>query len=421
MRSVFEYLICGVLIYLTGSAWIATHEDASLFRILSVILVFLCVAYEFLFVRSMRSFERAIYAVIGCLAYFVLEYFLYSSTIFGFVLRLLWVISFIMVLFTKKTNAERFLHSFYRIMFIVALVTLIVYFPVNIFRLNVPYDYVASGNDLTFYRRYIWFFYAAGMYWVDVPFLGYRVFRLQSFFWEPGVYSVYLTYTLFYFVFKKEKKQLFQLAVIILSVLLTMSTTGICIGIGLVSVHFLRNTSIKKFYKSVLYVPLFLVAVIGIYFVWMAKKIDDNGSINASYSARMKDIIDGLGLIAKRPVFGWGYKNYHVFEFVQNMTRGSSNGLITLGYTMGIVGLIIVLYPFFASIFLANKKNRFEEIIFSMVFVLTNMTEPLILMPFMIFLVVYQYRKCWLMRKKRAKAKAINNRKMTRVMVIRQN
>lgn len=420
-RSIFEYLICGVLIYLTGSAWIATHEDASVFRILSVILIFLCVAYEFLFIKSWNSFERALFAAFGCIGFLVLEFAVYSPTLFGFSLRLMWVVSFVMVLFTKKTDVARFMKCFFRIMVCITIVTLIAYIPINLIKMDIPYNHVESNGDIYFYRRYLGFFYAAGMYLVYLPVVGIRVFRVQSFFWEPGVYAVYLTYSLFYFVFHKEKKRLSELLLLVIAMLLTYSTTGIMIGIGLVAIHCVRNSSIKKFYKSFLYVPMILVAMIGIYVVWMAKKIDESGAINGSYSARMRDIFDGLALIAKKPVFGWGYKNYAVFEFAQNMGRGSSNGLITLGYTMGIVGLIIVLYPFVASLFLANKKNRFNEIIFSTVFVLTNMTEPLIFMPFMICLVAYQYRKCWLMRRQRARLKSCTNKKMSRVIVIRQN
>lgn len=399
-KALLEYLICFLLIYLSGSAAISTNEDASTFRILSVILIGLCIAYELAYLKSKRAIEKAIFILVCCTGFFTLELMLYSKTILGFTLRLLWIFAFVLMLYSKKTDAERFLQCIYRIVILIAFATIIVFFLVNIIQLSLPYDYVGTGKDLTFYRRYAGFFYVAGIYLRQLPFFNIRIYRLQSFFWEPGVYAIYLIFALYYFVFKKEKKQKTHIAILLISILLTFSTTGICIGIAIFAIYWVENARVQKSSKLVLFVPIALVAIIGIYIVWTTKRIDSS-VVNGSYYLRRLDIIDGLKLIAQRPLFGWGYKNYGVFETAQNLGRGNSNGLITLGYTMGIVGLGITLFPFVSSIYLSDKKTKFEEMVFSIIFVLTNMTEPVILMPFMIFFVVYQYRKCWLMKKRR--------------------
>lgn len=404
-----EYLICVLLIYLSGSAAISTDEDATVFRVLSVVLIGLCITYQLLYVKSVRSIEKAFLILIVGGAFLVIECLLYSKTMLGFSLRMFWIFAFAMILFSKKTDINRFMQCIYRVIISIAFVTLIMYFLVNIFQFNIPYDYVSSGQDLTFYRRYVGFFYAAGIYLRQLPILGIRVFRLQSFFWEPGVYAIYLIFALYYWVFKKDKKKKTHIVVLLISIFLTFSTTGICIGIAIYAIYWIRIARIQKSSKPMLFVAIALMAFIGIYVVWTTKRLDSSG-VNGSFYLRRRDIIDGLSLIVQKPIFGWGYKNYGVFEDVQKLGRGSSNGLITLGYTMGIVGLAIALYPFGASVYLSNKKNRFGESVFSILFVLTNMTEPVIFMPYMIFLVVYQYRKCWMMKNNRNTEKRIGTK-----------
>lgn len=393
LKPIVEYFICFLMIYLTGSGWISTHEDAFVFRVLSVLLIVLCMVYEFVFLKSWKSIERAFVFLFYSFIFVFLEYLLFSKTIFGFALRIMWLFAFILILFSKKSKPQIFLHCTYRIILFIAVCSLIIYFLVNIVKFDIPYDYVPYGNDRTFYRRYLGFFYAAGIYLRELPIWGIRVFRLQSFFWEPGVYAVYLIYALYYFVFKKKEKRVLEIVCLLLSIILTFSTTGICVGLALFVVYFVRNFPVNKCYRKFLYFPLGIFSLFIIYKVWIAKKTNSSGSISGSYSLRVSDIVEGIKLIAKRPIFGWGYKNYLVFENAQNLGRGSSNGLITLGYTMGLVGLFIVLFPFVANVFRSKKKVFFEEFVFLLVFVFTNMTEPLILNPFMLFLISYQYSK----------------------------
>ena len=111
-----------------------------------------------------------------------------------------------------------------------------------------------------------------------------------------------------------------------------------------------------------------------------------------SYLRRL-DLLNGLSLIAMRPIFGWGYKREGIFEALQNLGRGNSNGLITLGYNLGVIGLLLALIPFILCIIKSRKSERIKETVFSVLFILTNMTEPLIYAPFMIFLIVYEYQK----------------------------
>lgn len=399
LKSLLEYLICFLLLYLSGSAAISVNEDASTFRIFSIILIGLCFIFEFVFIRSAKPVEKAFMTAIGCVSYLFLEYLIYKETITGFFLRLLWIIAFVMIMYSAKVSIKRYFQCIYRIIILLASITLIIFFLVNIFQVDLPYNTIAYGEYSTFYKRYLGFFYTAETYLRPLPLTKIQIFRLQSFFWEPGVYAIYLVFALFYFVFEKKEKKKYQMAILLLSVFLTLSTTGICIGIVLFGIYWIKNSRINKSSKIVIVLPIVIITAIGIYITWTTKKYETT-SVTGSYNLRTRDITDGLHLIAQRPLFGWGYKNNGVFEGLQNLGRGSSNGLITLGYTMGIVGLGISIYPFIASVFISARKDRFKEIVFSIIFILTNMTEPIILMPFMICMIVYQYRKCWILKRK---------------------
>lgn len=407
IKALLEYLICFLMIYLSGSAAISTNEDASIFRILSISLIGFCLAYDLVYIKSIKSIKCAIFVLCCGILYLIIECLIYRETILGLVLRLLFVVVFVMVLCSDRVDVERFFQCVYRIVISIAVITLIMFLGVNIFKINIPYEYVANGTDPTFYRSYLGFFYTAGTYLRDFPLTEISIYRLQSFFWEPGVYAVYLVYALFYFVYVEKNKSKFHIAVLLLSIALTFSTTGICIGIALFSIYWFDNIRINKLSKIFMFIPIVLVVAVAIMIVWTTKRVESS-HVTGSYYLRRQDLIEGLRLMLQKPLLGWGYKNYYVFEIAQNLGRGCSNGLVTLGYTMGIVGLGIVLFPFFSSVYLSVKRIRLRELVFLIVFVLTNMTEPLILMPFMIFLVVYQYRKCVLLRKYRNTTREIN-------------
>ena len=104
----------------------------------------------------------------------------------------------------------------------------------------------------------------------------------------------------------------------------------------------------------------------------------------------------GIQLLLKNPIFGVGYRNDSVFTEFQGFGRGNSNGFITWCYTMGFLGIALLLIPFLINITRQkNKKERIYEFVFMMLFIALNSTEPLILTPLMWFVVSMEYAQAF--------------------------
>lgn len=389
-RDILEYAICSILIFLSGSAPISVSDDNFMFRTLAVILIILCFIYCIKYYKINKVSKRTLTVLLFCIPFMFIEYLNYKDTILGFSLRLIWVATFAFMISLDRFNADRFWECIYKIIITVSIVTLIAFVLVNITKTVTNYIYVPLGSDRYFYRRYLGFFYAARTYLRSI--CGLEFYRLQSLFWEPGVYAVYLVYALFYFIFCDRHKKKFILYVLLASLTLTMSTTGICIGIAMFFIWWVEHAKVNKKSKPLMVLPAAIVASIGIIIVW-SKKVAGSSIVKGSYYLRRLDLLNGLSLIAMRPIFGWGYKREGIFEALQNLGRGNSNGLITLGYNLGVIGLLLALIPFILCIIKSRKSERIKETVFSVLFILTNMTEPLIYAPFMIFLIVYEYQK----------------------------
>ena len=141
--------------------------------------------------------------------------------------------------------------------------------------------------------------------------------------------------------------------------------------------------------KIILLIPISAAAISLIAIVWLDKVLETNGVIN-SYYTRLSDVIISLEIWKENLFLGTGYHNENLFVITQGLGRKSSNGFLTWCYTMGLLGVILVLYPFVYRI-INDRRNRIEKIVFLVLFIVTNMTEPLMDTPIMLLIIGYQY------------------------------
>ena len=212
-------------------------------------------------------------------------------------------------------------------------------------------------------------------------------------FWEPGVYQFFLNLAIYHFMFERkgEKKKIILLYI---NLALTLSTTGMCIGILLLGIYI---TNLPKFRSSKKYLVLissFCVGVAGgyvVYVKWMESV--NNIGIGSMYT-RINDQLVGFQLFCENFLFGAGYDNTPLFEATQGWGRGSSSGFICWMYMMGIVGLVVVIYPFIKNIFRSKTQEiKRRRIILFIIFILCNFSEPLYWAPLNWFWVASEYIK----------------------------
>lgn len=399
-RGFLYYILAALLIYTSGSALTSTDAGYTIGGIMNAMI------YTFILVRFIKIFmhgkvsNRLFIMLALVLLFTLIEGVNYPSGIDGVFKRmiLLWLM-FVLAFELDKLNIQ-FDRIIFDVIFWIACISLIFFVLINLFHLQLPA--MEIRQDTLVYKNYYFLFYTAERYKTGLL-IGLPFYRLQGIFWEPGAFAVYLDLALFYALFigyddvkTKKKQQILKIIVLLVATTLTLSTTGLCIAVALVGIKFIELFRGKS--KILMIIPAALIAGSIISAVWMQKK---GISTNAwsSYNLRMNDMTNSLELWKENFLFGTGFKNTDSFEATIE-GRGNSNGLLTWCYTMGLFGAVALVFPFVRNAF--NKgKNVITQLLYCAVFLLVNMTEPIISSYFIVFLVAKEYNEYLKSTKKR--------------------
>ena len=396
INSIIFYILTFLIVYMSGSTATALISGNSLQRFIGIIISGIGLVYLMISINNRVWMRYITVAAMLTVSYGIISYLRYAGSYSHMLLRIIWFIVFIAINFYMQEKQYDFLKYVNNIIFILAVIALILFVLTTVWGKTIPHSTINSGTIV--YSNYWSIYYVANVYYIDL--FGFKLYRLQSLFWEPGVFAVFLNYALYYFIFKKEEKKSWQLIILILALVLTVSTTGIIIGIAMLAIYIIRSPHLRRI-KWLSGTLIAAVAVLAIAYVWMQKRAESNFQM-MSYSLRMQDLILGFKIFLNNPVLGTGYNNTLIFTNLQGYGRGNSNGLITWLFTMGMVGTVIMFYPFIAYIRKQNdRKKRFDECIYLALFIGINMTEPLQYSSFVIFMIVAEYVKYWRLRWRR--------------------
>ncbi|WP_180901249.1 hypothetical protein [Martelella soudanensis] len=211
----------------------------------------------------------------------------------------------------------------------------------------------------------------------------FGIHRSQGLFWEPGVFQIYLNVALHFFLFYKRQK--FWAGLALVSVILTLSTTGIVIA-GLQMAYAVirgRGSPVNKALIILLSLPLLIV-----YVEFASTVVTDkiSGDRAGSYWSRSFDTRNGLAIALDNP-FGIGF-DPSVYQAIakQNIFNIQTNIVTDRGNTNGIVMLIYSTGWFWAFIFLTSTylQKIFPEhrLLFFLVLFLSMSSSPLTFSPF---------------------------------------
>ena len=389
MKDIIEYFIIIFMIILTGSARVSTADSGALFHSLSLILIILLALDITEGFKKIPGKTILTLAGIIIIAYYLISIVNYFETWKGLFLRFFWF--FFIFAFTIKhhDNPRKIWDKLYNLIFIITLIAIAFFVAINFLNIQLPFEYIEHENIKTYYRSFLNVFCTADRYHRTNVF-GFSFYRLQSFFWEPGIFAIYLNIALAYLTFYRAKKNIIHLLCYIFCMIFTLSTTGIIIAGFLVAIYIITNFKVAKKQRMLLALPLLLTASIVGSVIWIEKMTRTNVE-NGSYYIRLNDFIIGASLILEKPLLGFGYKCYDRFLMVSE--QGNSNGIIIWGFTMGLVGLAFILVPFIYVICASSRKNRKMEILYFALYVLFNMTEPLLMSPLMLFFLAFEYCK----------------------------
>jgi O-Antigen ligase len=192
--------------------------------------------------------------------------------------------------------------------------------------------------------------------------------RPDGFFYEPGVFQIYLNVFLYLalFVFRNWR----QVILAVLAVLSTQSTTGVVIAFAIIfwfiAMRYMNRGSLTIRVAKVAVAALVISALAAV----AALNIQDKmtGDNQGSFWARQYDLLTGVNIIAQHPLAGIGFDYAQYYRASAElgyadtmlpdritMDRGNSNGIIFLFYSIGIPLAIPFLIGMFRQSLLPDR------------------------------------------------------------------
>ena len=218
--------------------------------------------------------------------------------------------------------------------------------------------------------------------------------RPDGFFWEPGVFQLYLNLYLYLclFVFKNK----WQTIIAVIATLTTQSTTGVVICLILISYYITIEYINKGTLASRIRKTFVGIAILIPFIILTSGNVEDKlyGDMKGSSWAREYDLITGINVIINNPIIGIGFDYGQYYKLSRTLgyqdtaldnsstiDRGNSNGIIFLFYSVGIpLGLVFL-------IGLVNQKFFKHKLLISLIFIISCLSESLIFTPFLLIFI----------------------------------
>lgn len=388
-NKIIFYFYAFLLIYATGAVEVVFLDSSLIGTFCKAFMLLIPLIIVYFYLNKMIVYKKIFICMFSFMLFFAVNLTSSQENFSSFIMYFLkFVLFFVSCLYFRKKNID-FQEYLYKVIVFIAKYSIYIYIPFILLRIPFPYLTFQIPDSDSFYENYLYLYYYRPFNDALVNIGPLRIGRNAAFFWEPGLYGVFLSYALYYHIFKnvKNKKNFLYLIINILS---TFSTTALAIACLFIGIKILKKMS----YRERLYciIPTMLIVVLGVTYILKGKASVQNaqGGMN-SFSVRLLDLTIGFLVFQKHPLYGTGFQNTEEFRFAQKLNRGSSNGLITWMFTMGTVGIIFLLLPFLINI--KKSTDKFNILIYLGLFLILNMTEPIITSPFMTFLLAQEYSK----------------------------
>ena len=388
-NKIIFYFYAFLLIYATGAVEVVFLDSSLIGTFCKAFMLLIPLIIVYFYLNKMIVYKKIFICMFLFVIFFAVNLTSSQENFSSFIMYFLkFVLFFVSCLYFRKKNID-FEEYLYKVIVFIAKYSIYIYIPFIFLRIPFPYLTFQIPESDSYYENYLYLYYYRPFSDALVHIGPLSIGRNAAFFWEPGLYGVFLSYALYYHIFRnvKNKKNFFYLIINILS---TFSTTALAIACLFIGIKILKKMS----YRERLYciIPTLLVVALGVTYILKEKASVQNsqGGMN-SFSVRLLDLIIGFLVFREHPLYGTGFQNTDEFRYMQKLNRGSSNGLITWMFTMGTVGIIFLLLPFLLNI--KRSTDKFNTLIYLGLFLILNMTEPISTSPFITFLLAQEYSK----------------------------
>ena len=222
-------------------------------------------------------------------------------------------------------------------------------------------------------------FYKIGVYY---PNPDPHMNRLISTYFDPNYLSlcllIPLAFSIVYLIKYKSKKYLVAMIILVITILLTVSRSGI-LGTGIVlatifMLYMIKGAKTKKIKTSIIFFYIVIVSICIIMMKFMDIKVFErvlNSASDQSTIARFRSWEQGIEIIKDNPIIGIGYNLLGIYnENIMGISRGDStafgndSSIVQIVITTGVMGSFLFVGGSYLHIkFLFKRFIESEEII----------------------------------------------------------
>lgn len=263
--------------------------------------------------------------------------------------------------FVTHRNHKQIWERFINVIFLMAMISLVLYFVGSIFKIIEPSRiamYMYDGK-YRYCNTYFGLQYESqGSQWLS--FLGVK-YRNCGFFIEAPMYNVLLCIAMAFELSNQKRKNI--ITILSITILTTMTTTGLVFLLSMIGVGFFteRKNNSLQLLKLLLFPIIIIILFLGFNILMSIKLQDVSGE--ASVSIRSDHLFAFMKMWIHRPLFGYGYMNADAFYKFSNYKQGYSVGLPALLGFSGVFVFLIYFVPFIRNTLYAFKNNR-EKLFF---------------------------------------------------------
>lgn len=376
----FYYYVLMIIVVLTSGSiqglQIGVFKMEIIFIILSIPIIINVFLLKKYFIKLMIFF-------LILLNYLILNSLNYHQTWVN-LLRYILILFILTIIVIQSYRKSIQLHEIlYRIILFIATYSMVFYILIAVIKLPIGYNIVNSPG-LPNYYNYFNIYYIAS----STNIFGNFILRNSSIFWEPGVYQIYLNFALYVFLFLKKSKKKSHFILIVISIISTFSTTGIILALFIIINKYYKSMGMNTSKKQMTFIVFILLLFVSIN---ISISVISNKKQNSqqSYDSRFSDFKIPLKLFYTKPLLGYGYANQDIFYVSQQQqnvywdtNRGGSNGLLNFLYQQGILGMVLIIFPFFNEWKNSGDKKNIKKT-FIIFYFISCSTEPVLVTTFM--------------------------------------
>ncbi len=223
--------------------------------------------------------------------------------------------------------------------------------------------------------------------------------RPNGFFWEPGVFQLYLNLYLFLALFVFHARKHIWLALVAL--VCVYSTTGVVItGLLLLTALAQRLSKGRMRQRVVVLVAATLIAPAMGFIAYKNVEEKLTGETQGSATIRQYDLLVGMSIVAQHPILGIGFDHDRYMDIAPSITsaqeqlgltetpeRSTSNGVAYLAYTLGLPLALAFLWGIF------RQKTFPYPWLLGLVVFMAMLGEALIFTPFILMIIFSAFVK----------------------------